>query len=109
MARLIHPLSPVIAFIFLIFVALLSRVMHAAAQSGPQPPTRYWVSLPAADRAARTALAEAGVAIDAIGKHSVVTIVDADGLARLHAQRLTPLSIAPLDFPPADGAYHNYA
>ena len=65
--------------------------------------------LPAADRTARTALTEAGVAIDAIGKDSAVTIVDADGLARLREQGMTPLSVAPLDFPPADSAYHNYA
>ena len=100
---------------------LLGGAAHVAAQNGPpspdgpQPaggspaPARYRVILPAADRTARTALTAAGVAIDAIGEDSAVTIVDADGLARLREQGLTPLSVGPLDFPPADSAYHNYA
>ena len=100
---------------------LLGGAAHVAAQNGPpspdgpQPaggspaPARYRVVLPAADRTARTALTAAGVAIDAIGVDSAVTVVDADGLARLREQGLTPLSVGPLDFPPADSAYHNYA
>ena len=125
MLRYMHRLPIAIAFASLMLVALLGGaalggaalggVPHAAAQNGPpspdgpQPPARYRVILPAADRTARTALAEAGVAIDAIGKDSVVTVVDADGLARLYEKGLTPLSVAPLDFPPVDSAYHNYA
>ena len=126
MLRPMHRLSIVIAFASLMLAALfneaaLSGAAHAAAQSGPLPPggpqppggsprpARYRVVLPAADRVARTALTEAGVAIDAIGKDSAVTIVDADGLARLREQGMTPLSVAPLDFPPIDSAYHNYA
>ena len=119
MLRLMHRLPIVIAFASLMLAALLggAALGGAALQqngartaaSGPQPPARYRVILPATDRTARTALTAAGVAIDAIGKDSAVTIVDADGLARLREQGMTPLSVAPLDFPPADSAYHNYA
>ena len=114
MLRHMHRLSIVIAFASLMLAALLSGAAlggaaHADVQNGPPPPARYRVILPAADRTARTALTEAGVALDAIGEDSVVTVVDADGLARLRAQGLTPLAVAPLDFPPADSAYHNYA
>jgi len=115
MFRPMHRPAIVIAFASLMLAVLLNGAAHAAAQSGPlppgglQPPARYRVSLPAADRSARTALTEAGVAIDAIGEDSAVTIVDADGLARLREQGMTLLSVAPLDFPPFDSAYHNYA
>ncbi len=119
MLRHMHRLCIVIAFASLMLAVLLNGAAHAtaqngaalggSAQSGPPPPACYRVILPAADRTARTALTEAGVAIDAIGKDSAVTVVDVEGLARLRAQGLTPLSVAPLDFPPADSAYHNYA
>jgi carboxypeptidase T len=109
MLRSRRRLPIVIAFASLMLAALLNGAAHADVQNGPPSPARYRVILPATDRAARTALTEAGVAIDAIGKDSAVTIIDADGLVRLREQGLTPLSVAPLDFPPADSAYHNYA
>ena len=102
MLRHMHRLCIVIAFASLMLAVLLNgAALGGSAQSGPQPPARYRVILPAADRTARTALTEAGVVIDAIGKDSAVTVVDADGLARLRAQGLSPLSVAPLDFPPS--------
>ncbi|MCU0501145.1 MAG: Ig-like domain-containing protein [Anaerolineae bacterium] len=126
MLRLMHRLTIVIAFASLLLAALLisgaalAGAAHAAAQNnspapyepppgGSPAPARYRAILPAVDRTARTALTEAGVALDAIGEDSVVTVVDAEGLSRLHAQGLIPVSVAPLDFPPADSAYHNYA
>jgi carboxypeptidase T len=109
MLRSKRQLPIVIAFASLMLAALFNGAAHTDAQNGPPTPARYRVILPATDRAARTALTEAGVAIDAIGKDSAVTIIDADGLARLREQGLMPLSVAPLDFPPADAAYHNYA
>jgi carboxypeptidase T len=115
MFRPMHRPAIVIALASLMLAGLLNGAAHASAQSGslplggPQPPAWYRVILPAADRSARTALVEAGVAIDAIGEDFAVTIVDVDGLARLREQGMTPLSVAPLDFPPFDSAYHNYA
>jgi carboxypeptidase T len=115
MARLRHRLLSIFAFTSLILAALFVGATNAAVEdsSSPQrgePPIPYYqVILPAADHVARTALVDSGVAIDAIGKDSVVTIVDADGLARLREQGMQLLSVAPLDFPPVDSAYHNYA
>ena len=69
----------------------------------------YTVVIAAPDRDARTRLAQTGVAIDAIGPGTVTSVVDAAGLARLQRQGLRPLAVTPLDFPPVDSAYHNYA
>ncbi len=91
----------------LIGCALALLVTLPAA--GETPPGGYRVTLPAQGREERTALINRGVAIDALGPGTVTTVVDADGLARLEWQGLAPLAIAPLDFPPADSAYHNYA
>lgn len=75
----------------------------------PTPPLLYRVTLAAADRAARSALIARGIAIDAVNADTVTTVVDAVGLARLKELGLRPLAVTPLDFPPADSAYHNYA
>jgi hypothetical protein len=76
--------------------------------STPIPPRAYQVTLPAADREARTRLVAQGIAIDAVNADTITTIVDADGLARLKELGLQLLAVTPLDFPPADSAYHNY-
>ncbi len=86
---------------------LLLALPATAQESGPHP-RLYRVTLPAADRAARTRLADQGIALDAIGPSSVVAIVDEKELAALQAEGLAPLAVAPLDFPPTDAAYHNY-
>ena len=86
-----HRLFIVIACASLMLAAaltvLLNGAAHADVQNGPQPPARYRVVLPAADRTARTALTAAGVAIDAIGLDSAVTVVDAEGLRAAAARR----------------------
>ena len=73
------------------------------------PGRLYTVVIAAPDRDARTRVARTGLAIDAIGPGTVTSVVDAAGLARLLRQGLRPLAVTPLDFPPADSAYHNYA
>ena len=73
------------------------------------PAKVYTVVIAAPDRDARTRLAQTGVAIDAIGSGTVTSVVDDAGLARLQRQGLRPLAVTPLDFPPVDGAFHNYA
>ena len=96
--------------------ALALGVLLAAvtAEAGPPveadgPARLYTVVIAAPDRDARTRLAQTGLAIDAIGPGTVTSVVDAAGLARLQRQGLRPLAVTPLDFPPADSAYHNYA
>ena len=84
-------------------------LVWALPAAGETPPGSYRVILPARDRAARTELVNRGIAIDAIGPGTVTTVVDAAGLARLQGKGLHPLEVAPLDFPPVDSAFHNYA
>lgn len=92
-----------------ILIGGLSALLLALSAAGETPPGRYTVILPAQGREARTGLADRGVAIAAIDPGTVTTVVDTAGLARLQRQGLTPLEITPLDFPPIDSAYHNYA
>ena len=96
--------------------ALALSVLLAAVtvEAGPPveadgPARLYTVVMAAPDRDARTRVARTGLAIDAIGPGTVTSVVDAAGLARLLRQGLRPLAVTPLDFPPADSAYHNYA
>jgi hypothetical protein len=83
--------------------------ISALPAAGQAPTGNYRVTLPAQGRTERSELANRGIAIDAIGADTVTTVVDAAGLARLQGQGLRPLAVAPLDFPPADSAYHTYA
>lgn len=85
-------------------LAFLAPVRSAA---GPPLPF-YLVTLPAADREERTALGRAGIAIASVGAETVTAVMDAAQVRALYRQGLTPITIAPLDFPPADAAYHNY-
>ena len=58
----------------------------------------------------RTAIAQTGASIDEIGKHYVIvsaTPQEASAIAAL-GYPIEPVA-TPLDFPPADAAYHNYA
>ncbi|WP_455362072.1 M14 family zinc carboxypeptidase [Streptomyces sp. SYSU K21746] len=71
--------------------------------------------------AARTALAATGVSIDEVDDHSVVVSADGAEARKLRAlgyalkvlpgppERSAGLAVRPLDFPPADSKYHNYA
>ncbi|MEV0119848.1 M14 family metallopeptidase [Streptomyces sp. NPDC050844] len=73
------------------------------------------------DRAARTALARTGVAIDEVDARSVVVSADGREAARLRdagyelkalagpPKRTNGLPVEAKDFPPADAKYHNYA
>lgn len=81
----------------------------AARGAGEPPPPLYLVTLPAADREARTALAGQGIAIAAVGPQTVTTVLDAGQVRDLYRRGLTPTEVVPLDFPLADEAYHNYA
>lgn len=87
--------------------SLLAALAALPAAGAPQPPL-YRVTLPAADREARSELARRGVAIDEIGPGTVTTLMSAAALASLETEGLFPLAVEPLDFPPGDAAYHNY-
>ncbi len=88
----------------LVYLTIVSPVGSRAAP----PPPLYQVTLSAPDREARTALARQGIAIDAVGPDTITTVVEAGQIFDLYRHGLTPLAIVPLDFPPADSAYHNY-
>jgi len=97
-----------------VLLALGTLLAAVTAEAGPPvepdgPARLYTVVIAAPDRDARTRLAQTGVAIDAIGPDTVTTVVDAAGLTRLQGRGLGPLAVTPLDFPPTDSAYHNYA
>lgn len=94
-------------FIGPLLVLLLLALPATAQEAGPHP-RLYRVTLPAADREARTRLVGQGIALDAVGPSSVVAIVDETELAALQTEGLAPLAVTPLDFPPQDAAYHNY-
>ncbi len=97
-------LSRVVIALLVLQLAVLPPSWVLAAP----PPPLYRVTLPALDREARTAWASQGVAIDEIGPGTVTTVVDAAQALDFYRQGLAPLAITPLDFPPADSAYHNY-
>ena len=99
---------------FAVILALGALLAAVTVEAGPpvetdEPPRLYTVAIAAPDREERTRLAQTGLAIDAIGPGTVTSVVDAAGLARLRRRGLGPLEITPLDFPPVDSAYHNYA
>ena len=106
-----HSVAHTILAAALALGALLAAI---TVEAGPPveadgPARLYTVVMTAPDRDARTRVARTGLAIDAIGPGTVTSVVDAAGLARLLRQGLRPLAVTPLDFPPADSAYHNYA
>jgi hypothetical protein len=93
---------------WLILAASLSAIWPLLSAASAPPPPLYRLTLPAADREARTALAAQGVAIDAIGRDTVTIIADAAELARLRKIGIEPLAVMPLDLIPVDPAYHTY-
>jgi carboxypeptidase T len=99
-----------VAIVLALGVLLAAITVEAGPPAEADGPARlYTVVIAAPDRDARTRLAQTGVAIDAIGPDTVTSVVDAAGLARLQRRGVRLLTVTPLDFPPADSAYHNYA
>ncbi|MFI2616020.1 M14 family metallopeptidase [Streptomyces sp. NPDC018584] len=92
----------------------------AATADDTETTRQYEIPL-ADDRAARTALARTGVAIDEVDARAVVVSADGGEAARLRAagyelkalagppKRTDGKAVEPKDFPPADARYHNYA
>lgn len=92
----------------LMMIALVMGLLSALPASGAPPAPLYQVTLPAADREARSALANQGVAIDAIGAETVTTIADAAELTRLRKLGIAPLAVTELPALVVDPAYHDY-
>ncbi|MFF1379563.1 M14 family metallopeptidase [Streptomyces sp. NPDC058308] len=96
------------------------RTAGSAATAADEETRQYEIPL-RDDRAARTALARTGVAIDEVDARAVVVSADARQAAKLRESgyELRPLAGPPKrtngqevrvkDFPPADARYHNYA
>lgn len=111
----------------LISALLLSLAVRLqAAQELPAPPAtpsakaavndaRYWVVIRASDRAARSAAADAGMAIEEVAGDMVSGVVSPKDLAELKKRGFTVLKstklndwVEALDFPAEDAIYHNY-
>ncbi|NGN65199.1 zinc carboxypeptidase [Streptomyces sp. A7024] len=94
---------------------------RSSAGTAAEEETRQYEIHGPASPAARTALAKTGVTIDEVSDHAVVVSADAAKARelrqlgyRLEALPAPPARTAgkdarPLDFPPADSRYHNYA
>jgi len=88
----------------------------ALKRQGPaaSPDEREWVIVKAADKAARTRAANAGLAIEEIGADAVAGVATPRAVARLRKGGAAIVSRRPLksgekDFPPADKAYRTFA
>jgi hypothetical protein len=81
----------------------------APGQGTPPAPRLYTVVLPASGAAERTALVQQGIAIDGLSGENAVSVMTEAELAAARTAGIRPLAVTPLDFPPADAAYHNYA
>ena len=108
---------PVILLTLTLLLAGISATASAQApttdSSSPQPES-YDIAVYRVDnvinREDRTAIAQTGASIDEIGKHYVIvsaTPQEASAIAAL-GYPIEQL-VGPMDFPPADAAYHNYA
>ncbi len=107
---------------------LLAQLSVPAADIAPEPSYskstlpgadegRYWVTVLAADKHARTRLLEAGMDIVEISKDRVSGFAGPYTMAQLSSKAFTLVSKVPAsalaggynkDFPSADSAYHNY-
>jgi len=105
----LKPTLLAVATIFWLTSPALPRAYARPDEPGDTPASLYRVTLPASDREARAILARQGLAIDFVGQGTVAAVVDDAALRELKLRGLQPLSVAPLGFPPADSAYHDYA
>ena len=104
----------VMSLVLLLLVTGVPPVSAARQAATPPAQESYDIAVYRVDnvinREDRTAIAQTGASIDEIGKHYVIvsaTPQEASAIAAL-GYPIEQL-ISPLDFPPADAAYHNYA
>ncbi|MFL5807394.1 MAG: M14 family metallopeptidase [Roseiflexaceae bacterium] len=101
----LHRLSALLVLVLL--VALLPGAGAASPAAQTLPMARYRIT-GAATRQQRSALAAAGVAIDAVGPGWVEVTATPQDLRRIAALGFVAHPL-PADFPLPDAAYHNYA
>jgi carboxypeptidase T len=88
-------------------VSVMLATLLPASASGPSP--IYRVQLPAETREERSALAAAGYDIESVGPGWVTVLMTGPELSRFTASAALAPTAQPVDFPPRDLAYHNYA
>ena len=104
----------VMSLVLLLLVTGVPPVSAARQAATPPAQESYDIAVYRVDnvinREDRTAIAQTGASIDEIGKHYVIvsaTPQEASAIAAL-GYPIEQL-VSPMDFPPADAAYHNYA
>jgi carboxypeptidase T len=104
----------VMSLVLLLLVTGVPPVSAARQAATPPAQESYDIAVYRVDkvinREDRTAVAQTGASIDEIGKHYVIvsaTPQEASAIAAL-GYPIEQL-VSPMDFPPADAAYHNYA
>jgi carboxypeptidase T len=109
--RFILAMHPLLRPLLLLLLISLSVALPGAAAPAPAepPPGRYRIAGVSTSQQ-RSAIAAAGVAIDAVGRDWVDVSATPEDLRRIAALGFVAQpSPLPSDFPPPDAAYHNYA
>jgi carboxypeptidase T len=102
-----------VLLVFAAFVWLVSPAVPSVEarpdEPGEVPPALYRITLSTGNAKDRAALAREGLALEPAGPGAAAAVVDKATLDSLRSHDLRPISVTPLDFPPVDSAYHNYA
>ena len=103
----------VMSLVLLLLVTGVPPVSAARQVAAPPAEESYDIAVYRVDnvinREDRTAIAQTGASIDEIGKHYVIVSATPQEAARSPRSATPSTRGRPLDFPPADAAYHNYA
>ncbi|WP_061292286.1 M14 family metallopeptidase [Herbidospora cretacea] len=101
-----------------LIVLVLTTGLTSAGAGAEPPPNRQYTVDGVSTQEQRTAVARTGAAIDEVAADRIVVTATSQEVAAIRAlghtvqaapNRLTPVVPQPLDFPPADSAYHNVA
>ncbi|GLX94227.1 M14 family zinc carboxypeptidase [Herbidospora sp. NBRC 101105] len=101
-----------------LIVLVLTTGLTSAGAGAEPPPNRQYTVEGVSTQEQRTAVAQTGAAIDEVAADRIVVTATSEEVAAIRAlghtvkaapNRLAPAVPQPLDFPPADSAYHNFA
>ncbi|GAB1822471.1 hypothetical protein HerbRD11066_56350 [Herbidospora sp. RD11066] len=104
--------------VFTLIVMVLTTGLTSAGAGAEPPPNRQYIVDGVTTQEQRTAVSGTGAAIDEVAAARVVVTATSEEIAAIRALgyqvtsapvRLAPVVPQPLDFPPADSAYHNFA
>ncbi|WP_066364121.1 M14 family metallopeptidase [Herbidospora mongoliensis] len=104
--------------VFTLIVLVLTTGLTSAGAGAEPPPNRQYTVDGVSTQEQRTAVSRTGAAIDEVAADRIVVTATTEEVAAIRAlghdvkaapNRLTPVVPQPLDFPPADSAYHNVA